>query len=138
MSEDTNGKGGQTSSALGGAPAGPKDDEMFPKLTPEQIARLAKHGRERTFSDGDLLFEVGAEAVPFFVVLEGAVEIFQSTPPGSRVITTHEARQFTGDVGLLSSRRSVAGARARGRTRVIEVPHEQLRTVLMNDADAWR
>jgi thioredoxin reductase (NADPH) len=111
------------------------DKDAFPRLSADQIARLAKQGHERAFNDGDILFEHGQEGVPFYVVLEGAVEIFQHTSLGPHVVTTHRERQFSGDVGQLSSRRSIASGRARGATRVIEVPRDHLRTVLMGDAE---
>ena len=60
----------------------------FPDLTPAQMARLQQIGRERGFADGELLFEVGYEAVPFFVVLEGAIEVFHHSMLGLHIVAT--------------------------------------------------
>ena len=39
-------------------------EQMFPTLTPGQIARVARHGRARPFAAGDVLFEVGHTSRP--------------------------------------------------------------------------
>jgi thioredoxin reductase (NADPH) len=112
-----------------------KGQELFPRLQPAQLARLVKIGRERTFAEGEILFETGYQTVPFFVVLEGAIEIFHRSSVGLHVIATHGPGGFSGDVGQLSSQRAVVAARARGPTRVLEVPSDRLRTLLQNDAE---
>jgi hypothetical protein len=41
-------------------------EQVFPTLTPEQIAGLAAHGRERAVQRGEVLQEVGEQASRFF------------------------------------------------------------------------
>jgi hypothetical protein len=41
-------------------------EKIFPKLTPEQINRIAAHGRTRPVQPGELLIEQGDTSVPFF------------------------------------------------------------------------
>jgi thioredoxin reductase (NADPH) len=112
-----------------------KTQQLFPRLQSAQLGRLLKIGRERTFDEGEILFETGHQAVPFFVVLEGAIEIFHRSSVGLHVIATHGPGGFSGDVGQLSSQRAIVAARARGHTRVLEVPSDRLRTLLQNDAE---
>ena len=50
---------------------------MFPTLTPEQVSRIAAHGRRRSVREGEVLIEVGDRLVPFFVVTRGRLEILQ-------------------------------------------------------------
>jgi len=50
-------------------------EKIFPQLTPEQINRIAEHGRTRPVKPGELLIEQGDTSVPFFVVITGDVEI---------------------------------------------------------------
>ena len=52
-------------------------DQMFPTLTPAQMERIAVHGQRRPVRHGEVLFEAGAEIVPFFVVAAGQIEIAQ-------------------------------------------------------------
>ncbi|HLG56563.1 MAG TPA: hypothetical protein VI485_14590 [Vicinamibacterales bacterium] len=42
--------------------------QTFPTLTAAQIARVARHGRVRSITSGDILFDVGQTVVPFFVI----------------------------------------------------------------------
>ena len=41
---------------------------MFPTLTPDQVRRVAPHGRSRAVSRGDVLVPAGHQATSFFVV----------------------------------------------------------------------
>jgi hypothetical protein len=57
----------------------PTDLEIaFPVLTPHDLATLATRGRQRTARAGDILYSVGDTSVPFFVVLDGDVEVLDS------------------------------------------------------------
>jgi hypothetical protein len=48
-------------------------ERLFPTLTAQQLSRVAARGRRRATTAGELLFDVGASPVPFFVVVSGAV-----------------------------------------------------------------
>ena len=45
--------------------------DIFPKLTPAQISRVSAHGHMRALHAGEVLYEQGHIAVPFFVVVSG-------------------------------------------------------------------
>jgi thioredoxin reductase (NADPH) len=88
-----------------------RDAQRFPKLTSAQIARIARHGKQRGVHAGDIVFEQGQENVGIAVVLSGAVEIVSPGMGGidSRV-TVHRAGQFTGDVCGASCRPTPSSA----------------------------
>jgi thioredoxin reductase (NADPH) len=113
----------------------PRDDQVFPKLTAEQIARLAKKGRRRTVLRGDVLVEAGQPNTPMIVVVDGAVEVVRATCDGEEVITTHGTGQFSGEVNLLAGRRSLATLRATVPGEVIEVPRETVLEMMQTDAE---
>ena len=48
----------------------PREDQVFPTLTSEQIARVARHGRKRKVQSGEILIQAGQQHFPFFVVTE--------------------------------------------------------------------
>ena len=50
-------------------------EQIFPKLTPAQISRIAAHGHMRAMQRGEVLVEQGDSDVPFFVVVSGEIEI---------------------------------------------------------------
>ncbi|HXB56226.1 MAG TPA: FAD-dependent oxidoreductase [Vicinamibacteria bacterium] len=107
-------------------------DHIFPKLRPDQIARIAESAPERSLADGEYLWRQGDRNNPLFVVVEGAVEILSGT---DQIITVHLPGAFTGDVDLLSGRPVVVTGRARGTTRVLQLPSERLRALVQTDSD---
>ena len=110
-------------------------DHIFPTLTPEQIARVAAHGRVRPVRAGELLIEAGTLSVPFFVVTRGHVEVARPTTTGEEAVTTHGPGQFTGEVNLLSGRRSLARVRAAEDGEVVELAREALLSLVQTDAE---
>src|SRR5437667_3138626 len=109
-------------------------DLMFPTLTPAQIARVAAHGHVRPVERGEVLIDQGQSLVSFFVIIEGEVEIVR---PGATetLLAVHGPGQFTGEVNMLSGRRSLARARAAMPGTVVEVSREQLLALVQTDAE---
>jgi len=93
--------------------AGTDRDRMFPRLTPEQMDRLASHGRTRAFSAGEVLIEAGDHIVPFFVVKSGELEIVRPDGPRETLIAVHTPGRFTGEANMISGRRALFRARVR-------------------------
>jgi thioredoxin reductase (NADPH) len=103
------------------------DARMFPRLSEEQIARIAPFANERSFADGELLWRQGDRDRPLFVVVEGQVEILSGE---DHIVTVHGHGSFTGDVALVTGHPVVVNGRARGATRVLEVSSEKLRELV--------
>ena len=101
-------------------------EKIFPKLTPAQIGRIAAHGRTRSVQIGDVLIEQGDTSVPFFVVITGEVEIVRPFGTHETLITIHGDGEFTGEVNMLSGRRSLVRARATKPGEVIELDQQDL------------
>jgi thioredoxin reductase (NADPH) len=108
---------------------------MFPRLTPAQIARVAAHGRTRPMQKGEVLFDAGEPAAPFLLVLTGNIETLRHTEDGEELIAIHGPGQFTGEVNLLSGRRSLVGALAQSSGEVIELDRERLRALVQTDSE---
>jgi thioredoxin reductase (NADPH) len=120
----------------GSLPASPGPEsnqaEMFPMLTAEQIDRIRPFAPERTFADGESLWNQGDRNKTLFVLLEGGVAIVSGT---NHLVTVHHPRGFTGDVDLLSGRPAVVRGRAQGVTRVLELAAEHLRRLVQTDTE---
>jgi len=118
-----------------------RPDAMFPTLTPEQIARIAAHGKVRPVRSGEVLVEAGDQSVPFFVVRSGRIEIVQTTGTAGNtgdiqtLIVVHGPGQFTGEVNMLSGRRSLVRARVTEPGEVIELGHDCLRALVQTDPE---
>ena len=110
-------------------------EKIFPKLTQAQISRIAAYGRIRSVQTGDILIEQGDTSMPFFVVITGEVEIVRPFGAHETLITIHGNGQFTGDVHMLSGRRSLVRARASKPSEVIELDHKDLLRLVQNDAE---
>src|SRR5258705_4211361 len=87
-----------------------RPDRIFPTLTPAQIARIALHGSVRQLRRGEVLIEAGAKTLPFFVVTSGRIEIVRPSGASETPVVTHGPGGFTGEVNLLSGRRSLLPA----------------------------
>ena len=70
--------------------------QTFPQLNAEMAERVASYGCEEQLTAGQPVFERGERSVDFFLILDGAIEIFDTGEDGQPVIiTTHGERQFT-------------------------------------------
>jgi thioredoxin reductase (NADPH) len=109
--------------------------QMFPTLTPAQIARIAAHGRRRPIQRGEVLFEAGTEVIPFFVVVKGRIEILRPTGAGEALVAAHGPGQFSGEIQTLSGRRALARARVSEAGEVIELDREHLLALVQTDSE---
>lgn len=110
-------------------------EKIFPKLTPAQVSRIAAHGHVRSVQSGEVLIEQGEKSVPFFVVITGEVEIVRPCGAHETLVTVHGSGEFTGEVNMLSGRRSLIRARAIKPCKVIELDHKQMLTLVQTDAE---
>jgi len=110
-------------------------EKIFPKLTPAQISRIAAHGHIRSVQSGEVLIEQGDKSVPFFVVTTGEVEIIRPCGARETLVTVQGSGEFTGEVNMLSGRRSLVRARAIKPCKVIELDHQQMLALVQTDAE---
>jgi len=110
-------------------------DRVFPTLTEKQVARIAGHGRRRSTTRGEVLVELGARAVPFFVVVTGEVEAVRPGEVTETLIVRHQSGQFSGEANMISGRRSIARLQVSEPGEVIELNREQLLGVIQTDAE---
>ncbi len=115
--------------------AGSRLEHVFPTLTPAQIARVAAHGHVRHAREGEMLVEAGASVMPFFVVVEGRIDIIRPSGGIETVITTHNPGEFTGEANMLSGRRTIVSARMASAGELIELSRERLLALVQTDAE---
>jgi thioredoxin reductase (NADPH) len=114
------------------ADLGVPETEIYPKLTAAQIERLAPLGRERRIEMDEILFEQGGTDRPLTVVLDGEIEILSDR---ETLVTVHRAGNFSGDVDLISGQPAIVRARVRRAGRVLEVPAERVRSLVLTDPE---
>ncbi|MES1255394.1 MAG: FAD-dependent oxidoreductase [Acidobacteriota bacterium] len=109
-------------------------DQAFPVLTAGQVARLAARGRARTVAVGEVLVESGERPLHFMVVTAGQVEIIRPSG-GGETVAVLGAGQFTGEINMLSGRRSVVRIRVRESGAVIEIDRDPLLALVQTDSE---
>ena len=110
--------------------------QMFPQLTAAQIARISTIGHRRDVHAGEVLFEVGRAE---HALLRGArrarsTSCARSAIAKSRSSCTHPG-QFTGEINMLSARRSLVRGRVGSDGAVIAVDRDDLRTLVQRDSE---
>jgi thioredoxin reductase (NADPH) len=110
-------------------------EKIFPKLTAEQISRISAHGRMRSVQPGEVLIEQGDTSVPFFVVITGEIEIVRPSGAAETLVTIHSSGEFTGEVNMLSGRRSFFRVRATNQGKVIELDRTHMMALVQTDAE---
>ena len=110
-----------------------KGISLFRDLNARQLDALAASVREVSFSTGDLLFWENGPREEFFVILDGEVELFKSSPYGaeSKLAQFHTG-DFLGEGSLEPGSMHSTSARALVPTSVLVIGKE----FFQQDADA--
>jgi thioredoxin reductase (NADPH) len=110
-------------------------DQVFPMLTPEQIARLAVHGQVRHVQRGEVLMEAGEQTPRFFVVTAGHIVIVRPSGVTEALVAVLQPGQFTGELTMLSGRRGIVRIRAGESGTVIEVERDHVLALVHTDGE---
>jgi thioredoxin reductase (NADPH) len=113
----------------------PRDEQVFPVLTPAQLARVEAHGKRRTVQRGEILIEAGAQHYPLYAVLSGELEVVRNSCAGEELATTHHQGQFGGELNLVTGRRTLVTVRVTQPGEILEVQREDLLAMLQTDAE---
>jgi thioredoxin reductase (NADPH) len=110
-------------------------ERMFPTLTAAQLERLATHGRVRSMQAGEVLVEPGQRVVPFYVVIEGQLQVVRPSGSTETLVAVEGPGQFSGEVNMLSGRPAMLRILTSQPGKLIEVDHEQLLALVQTDAE---
>jgi thioredoxin reductase (NADPH) len=110
-------------------------DQVFPTLTPAQLARLAALGHARQVQRGEVLAEAGEPLARFFVVTAGQVELVRPSGVTEALVAVLRPGQFTGEVTMLSGSRGLVRLRAGQAGAVIELERQHLLALVQTDSE---
>ena len=114
-------------------------DEAFPQLTAAQIDRATAFGRIESPAVGTVLFARGDIDVDFFLVLDGALEIYQDGADGRPdPFRVHGPGQFSGEMALFNRQKVLVGGRMVVDGRVARLTLPQLRRMMVAEPDIAR
>jgi thioredoxin reductase (NADPH) len=117
------------------SPATERTAQTFPVLTPAQIERIGRVAKRRKVPEGQLLFDAGDQNICFFVVLSGAIAIEQPVGDAFEPVVVHGPGQFTGEINMLSARRSLVRARASRDCELLVMDRDELRSLVQRDPE---
>ncbi|TLY64893.1 MAG: cyclic nucleotide-binding domain-containing protein [Gammaproteobacteria bacterium] len=110
-------------------------EQMFPKLTPAQMARLEAHGRRVETRAGEVLLELGARPRNIFIVLAGSLEILLHATIGGESVYLLTSGDFSGEMSTLKGSVSLARIRVREGGAVAALDTDKLREIVQTDAE---
>jgi thioredoxin reductase (NADPH) len=110
--------------------------QMYPTLAPAEIERVRRFGTLRAFAAGETLAKVGVGGVGLAVILAGKVDVSRHDAHGERVpLVTMEPGAFLGELAQLAGRPALVDAVARGAVEALLIPPDQLRALLIAEAE---
>ena len=112
-----------------------RPEHVFPTLTSPQLARLRAHGKVRQVRPGEVLLETGDPGTRFFVVTAGQVDIVHVSNGREELVVAFHPGQFTGEVGVLSGRRTLVRVRSATAGEVIEIDRANLLAFVQTDSE---
>lgn len=115
-------------------PLGEDSDVTFPRLDPGQIATMEVAGRRERLTAGQMLYSPGDLDYDMVVLLGGCVEILDEAGTArERVLVRYGARQFTGELNLITLEPTQLTAVVAEEGEGIFVSREALRDVVSRD-----
>jgi len=108
----------------------------FAGFNDTMIERLHIYGSEETVEGASILFVRGDRDVDMFVVLDGEIEVFESTGQGRENIITRLLKgQFTGELDLLDNRRTLLGCRTVKQSRILRISRSSLKQIMRTETE---
>jgi thioredoxin reductase (NADPH) len=108
---------------------------MFPRLSDEEIARLARFGEPCSFRAGEVVTKIGEIGPGLLLIASGKVEVTRRERGQSASIVTHEHGNFMGELAQLSGRPYLVDAVALTDVEAFAVAPDRLRALLIAEAD---
>jgi len=110
--------------------------QMFFTLEPAEIERVRRFGTCRVYARGDALANVGQVAQGLTIIISGHVDVLQREQSGAhRLIVMHGPGSFMGELAQLAGRPALIDAYAKDEVHALVIPTEQLRALLVAEAE---
>jgi thioredoxin reductase (NADPH) len=106
-----------------------------PILTEPQIERIRRVATPRQVATGEVLYEPNDETPPVFVVISGTIRIVAIGGGEERTVTSYSAGQFSGELLMISGRRSIYRCQVVEAGTLLELSARELRALIAKDAE---
>src|SRR6201996_7186568 len=113
-----------------------RNEQMFPKLTPNEIDRLRRFGEVRHYAPSGALFVTGSVAPGMYVLIKGSVRVIRRDPLGhSAPIAEEGPGQFVAEVGQLSGQPAFVDVHAMDDVEALLIPPDNLHTLMIEEPE---
>ncbi|MDE2451009.1 MAG: FAD-dependent oxidoreductase [Gammaproteobacteria bacterium] len=116
-------------------------EQVFPKLTQAQLARLEQHCTRRETAPGEILLNAGEAPRGLFIVTAGTIEVLMPTSDvhtetcGYLLLNVLTSGDFSGEMSTLRGTPGLVRLRVGEPGTVLQVGLDELRRVVQNDAE---
>ncbi len=109
---------------------------LFSEFAPAELALLADKVQSRELPAGHSLYSEGSEAKSLFIIQSGTLRVTTNSQSGDDVnITTMGAGEHFGELPFLDGERRSANIEAVETAMILELPYDDLKTVLATSKD---
>src|SRR5271170_2132008 len=112
-----------------------RDMSYAPILTEPQIERIRGFAKPRQVIGGEVLYDPGDDTPPVFVVISGGIRILAIGGGEDRIVTTYGPGQFSGELLMISARRSIYRCQVVEAGTLLELSARDLRALIAKDAE---
>ena len=106
-----------------------------PILTAAQIERMRAFAKPRQVAAGEVLYEPDDDTPPVYVVISGEIKILAVGGGEERTVTSYKSGQFSGELLMISGRRSIYRCQVVEAGTLLELAAKDLRTLIGKDAE---
>jgi len=111
------------------------DSSYAPILTASQIERIRAFAKVRKVTAGEILYQPGDDTPPVYVVISGGIKILALGGPEERTVTAYGTGQFSGELLMISGRKSIYRCQATESGALLELSARDLHTLIGKDAE---
>jgi signal transduction histidine kinase len=109
---------------------------FFQDLPDEQINKIQKVCHQIEYRPGEIIFEEGSQADRFYIVAEGAVEVWKDYRlPEKDLLAVHERGHLFGEMALIDELPRSATVRAKEPTRLFYIDRDDFQTIIQDNSE---
>jgi thioredoxin reductase (NADPH) len=113
-----------------------RPDLAFPRLSSDMLQRLGSYGQEEFVATDTCLYTYGDRDTDMLVILSGEIESRLLVKGGGfKVFRSLCAGEFTGELNVLNTQRSIAEARTTSASRLLRISRRNLRALMRAEGD---
>jgi signal transduction histidine kinase len=108
---------------------------FFRELPDEEIKKIQQVCHQTQYKPGDILFEEGSQADRFYIVADGAVEVWKDYKrPEKDLLAVHERGHLFGEMALIDELPRSATVLAKEATRLFYIDRDDFHTIIRDNS----